>query len=142
MSTFGMLTNFSGMNAYLATGISYLIGILVVGAGLLIFSVLTQYHDLDEIKRGNVAVGLATGGLILSLSNVMRFAILSNNTTIGVLTWGGLGILGMIVGWFLFEKLTPQFRVDEELSKDNRSVGIMVFAVFMAISYIVGASIS
>ena len=142
MSTFGMLTNFSGMNAYLATGISYLIGILVVGAGLLIFSVLTQYHDLDEIKRGNVAVGLATGGLILSLSNVMRFAILSNNTTIGVLTWGGLGILGMIVGWFLFEKLTPQFRVDEELSKDNRSVGIMVFSVFMAISYIVGASIS
>ncbi|PKM76918.1 MAG: hypothetical protein CVU90_10090 [Firmicutes bacterium HGW-Firmicutes-15] len=142
MSTFGMLTNFSGMNAYLATGISYLIGILVVGAGLLIFSILTQYNDLDEIKRGNVAVGLATGGLILSLSNVMRFAILSNNTTIGVLTWGGLGILGMIVGWWLFDKLTPQFRVDEELSKDNRSVGIMVFSVFMAISYIVGASIS
>lgn len=142
MSAFGMLTNFSGMNAYLATGISYLIGILVVGVGLLIFSILTQYHDLDEIKRGNVAVGLATGGLILSLSNVMRFAILSNNTTVGVLTWGGLGILGMIVGWFLFDKLTPQFCVDEELSKDNRSVGIMVFSVFMAISYIVGASIS
>jgi len=137
-----MLTNFSGMNAYLATGICYLIGILVVGIGLGIFSVLTKYHDLNEIKLGNVAVGLAMGGLILGLSNIMRFAILSNSTIAGVLKWGGIGILGMIAGWFLFDILTPQFCVDEELSKDNRAVGIMVLAVFMAISYIVGASIS
>lgn len=142
MSIIGMVANFSGMNSYLATGISYLIGIIVVGLGLVIFSLLTKYNDLDEIKRGNVAVGLATGGLILSLSNVMRFAILSNNTIIDVFTWGGIGILGMLVGWLLFEVLTPQFCVDEELSKDNRSVGIMVFSVFMAISYMVGASIS
>jgi len=142
MSVFGMLTNFSGMNAYLATGICYLIGILVVGIGLGIFSVLTKYHDLNEIKLGNVAVGLAMGGLILGLSNIMRFAILSNSTIAGVLKWGGIGILGMIAGWFLFDILTPQFCVDEELSKDNRAVGIMVLAVFMAISYIVGASIS
>jgi putative membrane protein len=142
MSIVGMVTNFSGMNSYLATGISYLIGILVVGLGLIIFSLLTKYNDLAEIQQGNVAVGLATGGLILSLSNVMRFAILSNNTTIGVFTWGAIGIFGMIIGWLLFEKLTPQFCVDEELANDNRSVGIMVFSVFMAISYIVGASIS
>jgi len=130
------------MNAYLATGICYLIGLIVVGVGLLIFSFLTEYHDLNEIKRGNVAVGLAMGGLILGLSNIMRFAILSNNTIADVLTWGGVGILGMIGGWLLFDKFTPQFSVDEELSNDNRAVGIMVFAVFMAISYIVGASIS
>jgi len=142
MSVFGMLTNFSGMNAYLATGTCYLIGILVVGVGLFIFSLLTKYHDLNEIKLGNVAVGLAMGGLILGLSNIMRFAILSNNTIAGVLTWGGIGILGMIVGWLLFDILTPQFCVDDELSRDNRAVGIMVFSVFMAISYIVGASIS
>jgi len=142
MSVFGMLTNFSGMNAYLATGICYLIGILVVGVGLGIFSILTKYHDVNEIKQGNVAVGLAMGGLILGLSNIMRFAILSNSTITGVLKWGGIGILGMIVGWFLFDILTPQFCVDEELSKDNRAVGIMVLGVFMAISYIVGASIS
>ena len=142
MSVFGMLTNFSGMNVYLATGTCYLIGILVVGVGLFIFSLLTKYHDLNEIKLGNVAVGLAMGGLILGLSNIMRFAILSNNTIAGVLTWGGIGILGMIVGWLLFDILTPQFCVDDELSRDNRAVGIMVFSVFMAISYIVGASIS
>ena len=142
MSVFGMLTTFSGMNAYLATGISYLTGVLVVGVGLLIFSFLTKYHDLNEIKLGNVAVGLAMGGLILGLSNIMRFAILSNNTLTGILIWGGVGIVGMIAGWLLFEILTPQFRVDEELSKDNRAVGIMVLAVFIAISYIVGASIS
>jgi putative membrane protein len=142
MSTFGMLTNFSGMNAYLATGLSYLIGILVVGIGLLFFSLLTRYNDLGEIQRGNVAVGLATGGLILSLSNIMRFAILANSTILGIISWGGIGILGLIFSWLLFEKLTPQFCVDDELGNDNRSVGIMVFSVFMAISFIVGASIS
>ncbi len=142
MSMVGLVSSFSGMNPYLATGISYALGVAVVGVGLLIFSMITQYQDLQEINKGNVSAGLATGGLILSLANVMRFAILSNSHFVGVLIWGGVGILGMIIGWVLFEKLTPQFRIDEELKKDNRAVGIMVFSVFMAISFIVGASIS
>lgn len=142
MSMFGMVSSFSGMNPYLATGVCYLLSLVVVAAGLAIFSLITKYQDLQEIARGNVSVGLATGGLVLSLANIMRFAILSNSQIWGVLIWGGVGIIGMIFGWVVFEKLTPNFKIDEELKKDNRSVGIMVFAVFLAISYIVGASIS
>lgn len=142
MGMVGMVSNFSGMNPYLATGICYLLGLVVVAVGLAIFAMITEYQDLQEIANGNVSVGLATGGLILSLANLMRFAILSNSHIWGVLIWGAVGILCMVFGWILFEKLTPSFRIDEELKKDNRAVGIMVFTVFMAISYIVGASIS
>ncbi|HWP96305.1 MAG TPA: DUF350 domain-containing protein [Syntrophomonadaceae bacterium] len=142
MSVMGMITSFSGMNAYLATGICYLAGLLVVVLGVVVFSLITNYHDFEEIKNGNIAASLATGGLILGLANVLRFAILSNSSLTGLLIWGGIGIVGMIIGWLLFDMATPQFRTDEELKKDNRAVGIMVFSAFMAISYIVGASIS
>lgn len=134
--------DFTVMNDFLATGICYLLGILILGLGMFIFSFVTEYHDFQQIKNGNVAVGLASSGLILGLANIMRFAILSNISALGVVIWGGIGIIGMLLGWFAFDRVIPQFDVDEELIKDNRAVGVMAFSVFMAISYIVGASIT
>ncbi|MEN6389862.1 MAG: DUF350 domain-containing protein [Syntrophomonas sp.] len=142
MNIIGMVTSFSGMNSYLATGVCYLAGLAVVLVGVLIFSVITSYNDLQEIQKGNVAAALASGGLILGLANILRFAILANSSLTGVLIWGGIGIAGMLVGWFLFDIGTPQFKTSDEIKKDNRAVGVIVFAAFLAISYIVGASIS
>lgn len=140
--TIGIVTSFSGMNAYAATGVCYLAGLVVLLMGALVFSLITRYSDLQEIQKGNAAVSLATGGLILGLANILRFAILSNNTFTGVLLWGAIGVVGMLVGWLVFDLVTPQFKTDEELRKDNRAVGVIVFTAFLAISYIVGASIS
>ncbi len=142
LSIVGIVTSFSGMNAYAATGVCYLTGLLVIICGALVFSLITGYNDLHEIQKGNVAVSLATGGLVLGLANVLRFAILSNSSFTGVLLWGAIGVAGMLIGWLVFDLVTPQFRTDDELKKDNRAVGAIVFASFLAISFIVGASIS
>lgn len=142
MTIIGVVTSFSGMNAYAATALCYLAGLLVVGIGMAVFSMITHYNDWHEIQKGNVAVALASGGLILGLANILRFAVLSNSSLTGVLMWGGIGIVGMLVGWFVFDLVTPQFTTSEELKKDNRAVGVLVLAAFLAISFIVGASIS
>lgn len=133
---------FHGMNPYLATAVSFLIAVAALGVGILIFGMITRYQDWEEIKRGNIAVALAIGGLIIGLANIIRFAITSNTTPVEVIIWSGVGIVGLLLGWWLFDLFTPKFKTDDELCADNRAVGVVVFCIFIAISYIVGASIS
>ena len=37
--------------------------------------------------------------------------------------WGIFGFGLLFAGYFIFEFLTPTFKIDEEIEKDNRAVG-------------------
>ncbi|NPV92993.1 MAG: DUF350 domain-containing protein [Firmicutes bacterium] len=134
--------SFSGMNAFAATGLSFVVALVGLCVGVLIFALITSYQDWQEIKKGNLSASLATGGLILGLANIMRAAISTNNTPLDVFKWGGVGIVGLMIGWWLFDLLTPQFRTNDEILADNKAVGLVVFCIFIAVSLIVSACIS
>lgn len=51
--------------------------------------------------------------------------------------FGLLGIAMLVVGFKVFEWLTPKLRIEEELTKGNVAVGIMVGALLIGISLIV-----
>ena len=51
--------------------------------------------------------------------------------------FGLLGIVMLVVGFKIFEWLTPSLKVEEELTKGNTAVGITVAALLIAISLIV-----
>lgn len=51
--------------------------------------------------------------------------------------FGLLGIAMLVVGFKIFEWLTPSLKVEEELTKGNTAVGITVAALLIAISLIV-----
>ncbi len=55
--------------------------------------------------------------------------------------YGLVGILLLMIGYKIFEWVTP-FSVNDALSKDqNRAVGIVVGAIFIAIAIIVAAAL-
>ena len=55
--------------------------------------------------------------------------------------YGLVGILLLMIGYKIFEWITP-FSVNDALSKDqNRAVGIVVGAIFIAIAIIVAAAL-
>ncbi|WP_096189648.1 DUF350 domain-containing protein [Evansella halocellulosilytica] len=117
--------------------------IVVVGLiiALAVFEIVTKYKTWDEIKNGNIAVSLATGGKIFGVANVFRHSIMANDSILEMLGWGAFGFTLLLFVYFIFEFLTPGFKVDEELQKDNRSVGFISFILSAALSYIIGASI-
>ena len=43
--------------------------------------------------------------------------------------WGLFGFILLIFAYLLFEFFTPRFKVDEEIEKDNRSVGFISFTI-------------
>ena len=116
--------------------------ILALIVFLSLFEFVTKYSNWKEIKNGNVAVAMATGGKIFGICNIFRFAILSNDSIYCGLIWASFGFVLLLVAYFIFEFLTPNFRVDEEIFKDNRAVGFISMVISIALSFVIGASVA
>jgi putative membrane protein len=85
---------------------------------------------------------MATGGKIFGISNIFRFAILNNDTLGDTLIWSSVGFVLLMVAYFVFDFLTPFFKTDEEIKKDNRAVGLITLIISVSMSYIIGASVT
>lgn len=129
-------------NDYVQTAAYYSVVILCMIVFLAIFELVTKYRNWDEIKKGNVAVAMATGGKIFGVANIFRHSIMHNDSLLTMIIWGVFGFFLLLVGYFIFEFLTPKFNVDEEIENDNRAVGLISLIISVGLSYVIGANIS
>jgi len=116
--------------------------ILCLLVSMVIFEVVTKYNNWQEIRRGNVAVALATGGKIFGVCNIFRYSIEQHNSLFEMVGWGLFGFTLLIIAYLLFEFLTPTFNVDKEIENDNRSIGFISLVISVGLSFVIGASIS
>lgn len=129
-------------NAFVQSAGYFSVVVLCLVVSMVIFEIVTKYKNWQEIKKGNVAVALATGGKILGICNIFRYSIEKHATFTEMLAWGTFGFVLLIFAYLLFEFLSPKFNVDEEIEADNRSVGFISFAISVGLSFVIGASIA
>ncbi|WP_042146245.1 DUF350 domain-containing protein [Paucisalibacillus sp. EB02] len=128
-------------NVLVDTAASYSVVILCTVVFLAVFELVTKYKNWVEIKKGNMAVAMATGGKIFGISNIFRYSIEHNDTLITSIAWGTVGFILLLLGYFIFEFLTPSIRIDEEIGKGNKAVGLISMIISIGLSYVIGASI-
>lgn len=128
-------------NEFIQTAAYYSVVVLCIIVFLAIFELVTKYHNWDEIKRGNMAVAMATGGKIFGLANIFRYSISNHDTLLTMIGWGMFGFLLLLLGYFIFEFLTPKFKIDDEIEKDNRAVGFISMVISIGLSYVIGGGI-
>jgi len=116
--------------------------VLCLIVAMALFEVVTKYKNWEEIKNGNIAVALATGGKILGICNIFKYSIEKHNSLLEMIGWGLFGFVLLIIAYFLFEFLTPQFNIDDEIAQDNRSVGFISFTISLGLSFVIGVSIA
>ncbi len=116
--------------------------ILCLIVSMVLFEIVTKYKNWEEIKKGNTAVALATGGKIIGVCNIFRYSITQHTSLIEMIGWGLYGFVLLIFAYILYEFLTPRFKVDEEIEKGNNSVGFISFTISVGLSFVIGASIS
>lgn len=116
--------------------------VLCLIVSMILFEIVTKYKNWEEIKNGNLAVALATGGKILGVCNIFRYSIERHTSLLEMLGWGLFGFVLLIFAYLLFEFLTPRFKVDDEIAEDNRSVGFISFTISLGLSFVIGASIT
>ncbi len=128
-------------NRYLETLAYFSVAVLALIVFLAVFEFVTRYKDWHEIKRGNVAVALATGGKIFGICNIFRFAVEKYDAVYPALIWASYGFVLLLLAYFIFEFLTPVFKIDEQIAGDNRAVGFIAMMISVSLSYVIGASI-
>ncbi|MEH7417206.1 DUF350 domain-containing protein [Neobacillus drentensis] len=129
-------------NRYIVIAAYYSVVILCMVVFLAVFELVTRYKNWEEIKKGNLAVAMATGGKILGLAIIFRASIKGNNSLLEMVGWGVFGFVLLLAGYFIFEFLTPKFKIDEEIQNDNRAVGLMSLIISIGLSLVIGAGIS
>ncbi len=128
-------------NDYLSSIVYVSVTVLSLIIFLSVFELVTKYRCWHEIKKGNVAVALATGGKIFGICNIFRFSVSVHSSIYESMLWGAYGFVILLIAYFLFEFMTPIFRIDEELANDNRAVGFIAMTISIALSYVIGATI-
>ncbi|GAA4837341.1 DUF350 domain-containing protein [Paenibacillus vulneris] len=129
-------------NPYIETLAFFSVAVVALIVFLAIFELVTRYKDWEEIKNGNLSVAMATGGKIFGICNLFRFAILNNDSVLHSLIWAGYGFILLLVAYFIFEFLTPYFKIDEQIQKDNKAVGFLSMVISISMSYVIGASVT
>lgn len=128
-------------NEFIQTAAHYSVVILCMIVFLAVFELVTKYRNWDEIKNGNLAVAMATGGKIFGIANIFRHSIMHNDTLLTMITWGVFGFFLLLIGYFIFEFLTPKFRIDEEIENNNKAVGFISMVLSIGLSYVIGAGL-
>lgn len=130
-------------NEYVETFAYFSITVLALIVFLSIFEMVTRYDDWKEVKNGNVSVAMAIGGKIFGICNIFRFAMLAENDSIyQSMLRGVYGFALLLAAYLIFEFMTPFFRIDEEIQKDNRAVGLLSMTISVSMSFVIGAGLS
>jgi putative membrane protein len=57
------------------------------------------------------------------------------------LIYGPLGIVLLLVGYWLFDRITPRIDFQKELNEKNMALGLVIAALLLGIAYITGIAI-
>ncbi len=161
-------TGFDGAIALVLALVMAIVSLLItlwlamkaVSKAISMFDKTTQGIDeWAELRKGNVAVGLLMGAMILSVANVTRGAILglTENLTNPALSITFalqiiVGVLNLLIGlWIatnvismtlkILDKSTKDVEEMKEIGKGNVAVALMVTGVLLGVSTIVSAGI-
>lgn len=128
-------------NPYFATAAYFAVTGLAMILFLSIFELVTRYQVWQELRRGNLSVAMATGGKIFGIANIFRYSIQEHASIGKALIWGSFGFVLLLVSYFVFEFMTPSYKIDEEIAKDNRAIGLTAMVISIGFSYIIGAAL-
>jgi len=128
-------------NIIVVTAARYSVFILCTLVFLTIFELVTSYKNWVEIKNGNFAVAMATGGKLFGIATIFRYSIEHNDTLLQSIGWGVYGFILLLIGYLVFEFLTPFMKVDEEIGKGNTAVGFISMMISVGLAFVIGASI-
>lgn len=126
------------------------LGLVMMMLGYFIIDLCIPVDFPQEINDGNKAVGWVSAGIYAALGFVIRSAIISNTITeesellqgtIETVVYALIGIIAMILGYFLVDIINRKFNFNEALKEKNEAAGIMVFGIFIGVAFIVSGVI-
>lgn len=125
--------------------VNILISVVVIIAlqflGMVIFNLMTPFNDLEELRQGNVAVGLAMGGKFMGTAIILGVSAFTNSSIWHMALWFFVGYLCLLAAYWVLELVTPKLTLHEQLKKGNVAVGILLASVYVGMGFSVSSLI-
>ncbi|MBP2001487.1 putative membrane protein [Paenibacillus shirakamiensis] len=121
--------------------VSIVVIILLQLLGMVIFSWMTRFNDMEELRKGNIAVGLALGGKFLATAIILGVAAYTNTSIWFMMMWFAVGYVCLVAVYWIFELVTPSFSIDDHLKQGNVAIGILLAMVFIGTAFAVSSLI-
>jgi len=146
--------------AQLVIGLALAMGSVYMG--LRLFDKMTVGIDeMAELKKGNVAVAILLGAIIISIANVVQSGVLSLTTGLAIANQEApmviasliIGTANLLVGLVLsivsisialsvLDKITTEIDEFKELKRGNVAVAITMAAVLIAVSFVISSAVA
>lgn len=127
-------------NPYLATVIWWAIFFALMLVALKVFDLVTPFKVRQETREKNPAVGAVQAGLLVGMALIIYSAITNSETILMALLYAVLGLVLMLVSFYVYELISPE-QINKELDEHNLLVGYKIAGLFLAIGLVVAASI-
>jgi len=115
--------------------ISFIVIVVLQIIGMLVFSWMTPFNDLEQLSKGNTAVGLAFGGKFLGTAIILGVAAYTNSSLLHMGLWFLIGYACLILTYWVFDLVTPGVSLSEHLENGNVSVGILLLCVYVGVAF-------
>ena len=84
---------------------------------------------------------MATGGKVIGISWILRAAA-TKGSIYEFMIWSSIGATLLLIGYVLFEFVTPMFRIDREIENKNIAVGCITLFISVALATLIATCIS
>ncbi|RSD25472.1 DUF350 domain-containing protein [Mesobacillus subterraneus] len=131
------------MNLYVNFAAYLGLGLLLLIAGVGLFVLATpKIKEFELIAKRNITAALSLGGKMIGLAIVLGAAAEYSVSLLDMAIWGSIGILTQIIVFFIAEVVTVRYSLQQAIEEDNRSVGVILFSLSLAVGWIVAKSLS
>ncbi len=142
--------------AFVQLVVGIVLALVAVYIGINLYDRLTKGIDeQEELKKGNVAVGIVLAAVVISIANVIQSGVSGLTSSIGksINIYGiALGLAQVLFGLVMsvvsiylaitvLDKITKDIDEMEELKKGNVAVAVVVSGVLIAVSFVVQSAI-
>ena len=130
-------------NLYVSFAAYLGLGLLLLSAGVGLFVLATpKIKEFELIGKRNITAALSLGGKMLGLAIVLGAAAEYSISLLDMAIWGSIGIFTQIIVFFVAEVVTVKYSLQKAIEEDNRSVGVILFSLSLAVGWIVAKSLS
>lgn len=121
--------------------VSFIVVVVLQLLGMVFFSLMTSFDDMEQLKKGNAAVALAMGGQFLATAIILGTSAYSNSSIWFVALWFAVGYVCLFLTYWIFELVTPKLKVSEQLLKGNVAVGALLACVYVGMGFSISSLI-
>lgn len=128
--------------------------------GLRMFDRMTEgIEEMDEIKKGNVAVGIMLATVVFAIANVVQRGVLNLTASVPLNMGVGAMAVGLVLGVLqlliaiaaaafsinlaikVLDKITTEIDEMKELKRGNVAVAIVMAGVLLAVSFVISSGV-